>query len=54
MPGTGYVGVGVVAEPAVRADAFKVKNREGALVPISEARLDLPGILADKEAGEAS
>jgi hypothetical protein len=39
IPRTGYVGVGIVEEPAVKADQFTVKTEKGVL-PILEAHIN--------------
>lgn len=41
VPGTGYVGVGKVLEPAVRFDQFKV-NVQGTLTPLMELEVEAP------------
>ncbi len=50
VPGTGYVGVGIVTKPAVRFDQFSVKRKDGE-VPIVDVEVEAPGMF-DEEHGE--
>lgn len=54
IPGTGYVGVGLVAEPVVRADDFTVMTDDGQHVPITQAPVSatdmVPEGLPDEQA----
>lgn len=48
VPGTGYVGVGEVLSPAVRAEHFQVRQA-GIDTPISQIQLESPVVLEDHE-----
>ena len=54
IPGKGYVGVGVVEEPAKKIAEFMVANAEGKQVPILNAPLASPGIGKNSEDPELS
>lgn len=47
VPGTGYVGVGEVLEPAMRFDQFKV-NLHGTLTPLMELEVEAPAAFDTK------
>jgi hypothetical protein len=44
IPGAGYVGVGMVVEPAVPVGEFALKDKDGNQIPISKAPLKGPGL----------
>lgn len=54
VPGTGYVGVGIVEEPTKRIKEFLVADGEGKQIPILEAPLTSPGIGRSAEDPENS
>lgn len=41
VPGTGFVGVGIVVEPMVRSDAFKIPLSDGRFVGLDDPGLEL-------------
>ena len=49
VPGEGYVGVGRVTKPMVRVDEFMVPGPDGQEVPITQAPLEGPAIVASLE-----
>jgi hypothetical protein len=54
IPGAGYVGVGLVVEPAVPVSQFTVGDKDGHQIPISKAALKGPGLSRNADNPELS